>query len=261
MAWVVAHDVVPGLTALEPPPLQITDWLRNEGRQSQFAISNQDGRLGTMWTTYLIDRHSVQRTDLIWIDRFPVAVAPLRISIDSVFTADGKLDEFTVRLANIDLAMKLHGERFHSDFSFSFEMGPEPRVSKLYKMPLTEGELVSGAISPFAQLIGLEVGQTWRMQVFNPLAAMTGFGNRFQSVLVEVTGEEQYVVGDRVVDCMVVEANGAKAWIDGNGSVQAQQVSLPLAGQVRLVREEPFDNGARVEAKRYPLMTPIRTNR
>lgn len=248
MGWLVAHDVWPGLTAQDPPSLRATDWLKSEGSQAQFAIYNDDGRLGTIWTDYFIDQSSIQSWDTIWVEKFPLAVAPLRISADSVFTADGILDELTVRLENADTDIRLHGERFHKDFSFTFQSGP---IESTFKIPLAEGRIISGGgFNPFASLTGVKVGQRWRMQVFNPVAALTGFGDRFISMLVEVTGEEKVFIGGKEINCLIVESEHAKAWVDENGAVQIQEMTLPLVGKTRIVREARYDDQARQRVKK-----------
>ena len=254
MSWLVAHDVWPGLTAQDPPLLQATEWLKTEGVRAQFAIHNEHGRLGTIWTEYFIDRDSIQRWDTIWIEQFPVAIAPLRISADSIFTADGALDELTVRLENTETDIRLHGERFHKDFSFNFESGP---FDKSFKIPLAEGRIISGGgVNPFASLTNLTVGQRWRMQVFNPIAALTGLGDRFIPILVEVTGEEKIFSAGEEVNCLVVESAHARAWVDENGAVQIQEMTLPLVGKIRILREPTYDNKARLTVKRMRLRKP-----
>lgn len=254
MGWLVAHDVWPGLTAQDPPSLRATDWLKSNGSRAQFAIYNDAGRLGTIWTDYFIDPSSIQSWDTIWIERFPLPVAPMRISADSVFTADGMLDELTVHLENADTDIRLHGERFHKDFSFNFQSGP---IEKPFKIPLAEGRIISGGgFNPFASLTGVKVGQRWRMQVFNPVAAVTGFGDRFISMLVEVTGEETIFSGGEEINCLVVESTHAKAWVDANGAVQIQEMTLPLVGKTRIVREPGYDDQARQRVKKLRLREP-----
>lgn len=250
MTWVVAHDVWPGFVAETAPKLQVTDWLRESGRRTQFAIYNDKGRLGTLWTVYIIDERSVQRWDLVWIEGYSEEFFPLGISVQSFFTIDGTLDELTVRLSSSQRSLRLHGERFPTDFSFFLEMGP---MEKAFKIPLAEGGIFSGAVSPFAQLADLEVGQTWRMQAFNPIAVMTGMGERFIPMVVEVTGEETLVTESGTVSCLVVEAAHAKAWIDRNGAVQEQEVILPVLGKLRIVREAVFDERAKTAARQATL--------
>ncbi len=218
-------------------------------RQSQFALELDGRRIGTIWTEYTGDEHSVQRYDLVWVERLPVGPAPLRLQISSTFAEQGWLDEFHLRVSEPSgIPAELHGERFPSAFSFTFRRGS---MEQAFKVPLTEGGWISGAFSPLARFQGLQVGQTWRVQVFNPLAAMTGLGNRFTSVLLKVTGRETIVVDGRLVSCLVVEAPNARIWVDRSGAVQAQEMALPVLGRLRIVREQKYDQEAWTAARRF----------
>ena len=251
MAWLVAHDVLPGLTADDPPKLRATEWLEREGKESQYAIFGESGRLGTIWTRYLLEGFAIQRQDLIWIEEFPVDIAPLRMSVNSSFTPEGLLDEFTLRAHNAYANMRLHGERFHADFSFSFQLGS---IDRTFTVPLTDGGMIAGAFHPFSQLTDLHLGQRWRMQVFNPVAALTGLGPRFLPWVVEVTGQERIHVGDRAMDCLIVEGPNTRAWVDPRGVVQAQELTLPVAGKLRIVRESSYDAELRDRVRQLPFL-------
>ncbi len=243
MSWLVAHDIVPHWTASPPPALQSGDWLA-DGTKIQFTLSDQFGPMGTVWTEYFVDDRSLRRDDLIWVHRLPVDFAPLRIAVESVFTAAGVLDEFSIRLdtgGEGRASVRLHGERFHSDFSFTLESGP---LERSFKIPLVESGLFSGAFHPFGALTKLHVGQRWRMQVVNPISLMTGIGNQFIPLLVEVTGEERIDTPDGGVNCFVVESPDARAWVDARGNVRAQEMTLPMLGTMRLQREPRFDEKA-----------------
>ena len=258
MGWLVAHDVWPVWTAQDPPRLHGTHWLKGEGKEAQFTIFCDNAPVGTIWTNYLIGGASVQRYDLIWIERFPIGIAPLRVNVDSTFTGQGLLDELSVHLVNSDASVRLHGERFHADFSFTFKSGT---IERAFKIPLAHGEMITGAFNPFAQLTGLRVGQTWWMQVFNPVAALTGVGDRFISMLVEVTGEETIATPQGPQRCLVVESPNAKAWVDAHGAVLVQEMTLPLAGKIRIVREADFDEEAMTAIRKKPLEPKISRRR
>lgn len=248
MSWLISHDVVPHWTASQPPAFQSGDWLA-DGTKIQFTLSDQFGPMGSVWTEYLVDDRSLRRDDLIWIYRLPVDLAPLRISVESVFTSEGILDEFSVRLETGGAgrtAIRLHGERFHADFSFTLESGP---LEKSFKIPLVESGLFSGAFHPFGALTNLHVGQRWRMQVVNPIAMITGIGNQFIPLLVEVTGEERIESPEGGVNCFVIDSPNARAWVDARGNVRAQEMTLPMLGTMRLEREPRFDEKAYTAAR------------
>lgn len=250
MSWLVVHDIVPHWTASAPPPVQAGEWLA-DGSRIQFTLSDDLGDMGSVWTEYLMDSRSIRRDDLIWLERLPLDIAPLRISVNSVFTADGVLDEFSVQLETGGAGrgrMRLHGERFHSDFSFTLESGP---LEKAFKIPLVEGGLFSGAFHPFGALTNLRVGQRWRMQVVNPISMLTGIGNEFIPLLVEVTGEERVQTAHGDVNCFIIDSPNARAWVDARGSVVAQEMTLPMLGTMRLERQRSFDDRAFNEARNW----------
>ena len=120
-------------------------------------------------------------------------------------------------------------------------------------MPLIEGGLIAGALSPFSQLTDIHVGQTWRIQVFNPIAALTGVGDRFISMLFRVTGEERISTPDGERTCLVVESPRAKAWVDPRGIVVAQEMTLPMPGKIRIVRQAVFDEDEMLSVRRTSL--------
>jgi hypothetical protein len=173
-------------------------------------------------------------------------IFPLRMNVSSVFTAEGVLDEFTASVDNERGSLRLHGERFPADFSFTLETR---RIMRSFKIPLAEGRIISGGFNPFSQLSGIQVGQRWRMQVFNPVAVLTGFGDRFVPMVVAVTGKETIIVDGAPVECFVVEAPNARAWVDGRGAVREQEVTLPVLGSLRIVRETVYDDEARRAAR------------
>ena len=253
MSWVVAHDVWPGFTALPSPPLKLSEGLIRTGLKSRFSILADGGAMGTVWSQYNVDPRSVTREDLIWIDRLPAPITPLRINVYSVFTAEGTLDEVTVRVQNPDVDLRLHGERFHSDFSFTLEGGA---VEKTFKVPLTDGDFLGGAFHPFSAMTDLRVGQRWRMQGLNPIAWVTGVGRRFLPMLIEVTGEERITTATGDHNCLVVESSDAKAWVDAEGTVWVQEVKLPMLGRLRIQREAEFDEPLRHRTRNRSFHAP-----
>ena len=255
MLWLVIHDIVPSWTAQQPPALVVSDWLRTQGRQQQAAIYDGAGRrLGTIYTTYLIDEipqqegWTVRRDDLILIERFgPAAgptgdtLTPFGVAVGSIFNPEGLLDEFDLQMRCPVGRAVLHGERFHADFSFTLESGT---MFRTFKVPLSQAGTISAAFNPLEQLSELRVGQRWRMQIFNPVAALTGVGDRLLPMLVEVTGRDTILTAEGFErECLVVESTNVKAWVDERGIVHKQVVSLPVGGTFQ-VKREPFDEAA-----------------
>jgi len=253
MTWLVVHDVLPGWTALDPPPVSLVDSADLTGDKVQYSLSLDDDSIGALWTVYLVEKDSIRREDLIWLERLPIDIAPVRIATSFVFTSDGLLDELTVRVEDSDSAfpIRLHGERFHADFSFTLESGDAIRS---FKLPLSEGGLIAGMFSPFPPLKDLEVGLRWRMQVFNPIAALTGIGDRFLPLLVNVSARERIRAGAWEGDCHRVEAGAVRAWVDDDAVVRVQEMTLPI-GRFRIVRLAECDAVAYSSARkaRFPF--------
>lgn len=264
MGWLFAHDVMPYLRADNPPTVTMTEWMQNEGQRSQQAILSDEGRrVGSIFTTFLADPNSVTRMDTVWVEHLPLPqVAPFRIEVKSVYASDGLLDEFTVRLDNIDADVTLHGERFPAEFSFQLDgFLYRNRIYRLFKIPLIEGGVLSGSFNPFSQLTDLKDGQTWRMQVFNPLSLIAGIGPRFMPVVVSVTGRELLETDRGKIPCYVVESPAAKAWVDDRGVVHQQEIKLALGGKYRIVREYDFDEAAYDNARRHSFQRNRRRSR
>ncbi len=247
MGWLFTHDVWPGWTALDPPRIRASAWSEDH-ENVQYSLYSDGQPIGSIWTSYSVSEDSVQGRDVVWLDRLPIPVVPLRVTIDSVFTPDGLLDEFTARLESDAGEFKLHGERFHADFSFTLESDPLKDVMS-FKVPLADGGIIAGAFSPFSRFSDLKVGRRWRMQVFNPLAVLTGFGDRFVSTLVEVTGEEIISTPSGSCRCFVIESQNGKAWVDRRGAVQVQELVLPVGGTIRIVRQRGFDEALRASRR------------
>ena len=249
MGWLIRHDVWPRWAANEPPVLRSSFWTKGTATKEQYTIEGSFGPIGSIWTNYLIDEGSIRRDDVVWIENLPLDLVPLRIEVTSVFTAEGLLDEFTVRLENRHTPnpIKLHGERFHADFSFTLEAGP---AFSAFKIPLSEASLITGAFSPFARFSELRVGQSWRMQVYNPLAAITNLGGKFIPLLVSVSGEERIRTPEWEGNCLMIEAGHVRAWVDAEGQVQRQEIQLPVFGQVSMYRKQSVDLEARNAARK-----------
>lgn len=258
MGWLVGHDLLPLWMAGEPPRMVPDLRLRGEGGNAQYVILDSHGEMGSIWSTHLVDEGGLRRDDTIWIERLPVDLAPLRVDVASVFTADGRLDELTVVLENPDAFVRLHGERF--DTAFSFTLTGVGRMQS-FKIPLSDRGMIGGALHPFGQLPGLHVGQKWRMQLVNPLAAIMPLGDRFIHVVAEVTGEERIRTRAGEINTLVVESPSVKAWVDARGDVVAQELTLPMIGKLRVERLPGFDRDAMSKVVRESLAPEARRHR
>lgn len=248
MSWLVWHDILPAWTAQEPPRVVAADWVEKYGKNAQFGVFNQQGRrIGGVWTRYHSGA-STDREDDIYLTGFPL-LGPSHINIDSTFDLQGRLDEIDINIRGFWDSIRIHGERFPTKFAFRIDAGP---ITRVFKIELSSVGTLSGAVLPFDAMPDLQVGQSWRLQVFNPIAAVTGRGDQFIQMLARVIGEEQILIDGESKDCFIVQTPSVKAWVErGSGLVLIQEVTLPIGGKF-VVKYEPYDEEAhRRESERF----------
>ncbi len=241
-AWLVWKDIVPAWTAQDPPKIVASDWVRQYGRRAQFGIFDSRGRrVGSVWTHYA-GGVSSEREDEIYLNGLPLlGPTPIYIDIRSKFNMEGMLDEIDIALLGFWDPIRIHGERFHSQFALGIDRGAAKNVIKI---DLNLAGTFSDAFRPFDAMPNLFVGRSWRMQVFNPIAAVTGIGAEFIPMVVRVVRREVIQVDGRPRDCFVVETTNARAWVErSSGVVLVQEVTLPVGGTYT-VRYETYDDAA-----------------
>ncbi|GJM23635.1 MAG: hypothetical protein DHS20C16_00500 [Phycisphaerae bacterium] len=249
MAWLGWHDVWPAWTAVDAPRFDGGDWLTEETSQSQLRIVDQfKRRVGTVWTEYTENKARISRNDTVWIDGLgPVPM--LRIEIDSDFTKEGHLDEIQMDLFGAGEKFKLLGERYSGHLAFKMDLGTR---TQYFKVDAAAVGTVDSMFRPFATLPRLEVGQSWRTHVFNPLAALTGVGSKLIPMLVKVTGWESIKTDEGEAKCFVIEAGKARAWVKTNGVVVRQVVTLPIGGTLS-IEAEPYNADRRDRIRQIDL--------
>jgi hypothetical protein len=252
MSWLIRTDVWPAWTAREPPTAVSPDWVQGRSARQQARIDDKYGqRMGTIWTVYSRSGQNVSREDVIYLHRFPIPDLPsLRVEIESQFDPQGRLDEIDADVYGPQIHIELNGERFASQIAFELRAGT-------YYLPFrlddVEAGMIGDAFKPFSAMPGLEVGQSWRMQVFNPLATIfPQFGDKFIPMLVRVTGRETIQTPEGPVDCLVVEAANALAKVGPDGTVYYQEMELPVGGRIT-IQSEPFDEWSLRRAKAISL--------
>lgn len=242
--WLVWHDILPAWTAQDPPGVVAADWVKRYGRRAQFGIyDNGDRRIGGIWTRYT-SGSATDREDEIFIDDLAL-IGPTYVHIKSVFDVRGRLDEIDISLLGAWNPIRIRGERFPSQFAFKVEAGT---VRHVFKIDAAFAGTFSATFRPFDAMPDLTVGQSWHMQIFNPVAAVTGVGDEFIPVLVKVVGTEMFHVGGQPRDCLIVEAPNVRAWVERrSGVVLRQQIDLPVGGTIT-INFEPYDELARRRA-------------
>lgn len=239
MGWLIHHDVIPAITARDVPRLSVEGWSDDQPMRSQARIEDKTGRhIGNVWSIYSVNQNSISRRDVFWIERLSI-LPMLRIEVDSTFTPEGKLDELLLQLYGAGQRIELKGEDISGNFAFQLTVGH--REPQLFKIDASAAGMLGDVFRPFPVLPGLEVGQSWRLHIVNPLAAISGVGSKLIPMIVKVTSRESLPTEDGPVDCFVVDSDhGARAWVDDKGNVLRQEVDVPIGGHLTIVAE-PFD--------------------
>jgi hypothetical protein len=249
MTALFVRDIWPAWSAQDAPPMTRNNVAELGHRQEQFGILQaSDGRrLGTAWS-------DLQTTPERTIIRGTVATAAqgilpsLRIETETEFDPTGGLDSFELRVLGLPgTRINVHGERRGIYFPVEMHLGTFHRQANL---DMAATRLIGDSMRPFTFLPTLHVGQSWRMQVLDPMAAALGGKTQFRSIVARVTRTESIEHGGKMVTCFVVETSPQQivAWVDPVGRVLVQELEVPGFGRIQ-VREEPYDEVARTGAQ------------
>ncbi|MBI4579145.1 MAG: hypothetical protein HY718_05540 [Planctomycetes bacterium] len=249
MAALFVRDVYPAWTAQDAPPMTKEQLARLDQRQQQMAICDAGGkRLGTAWSDISSAGGNTSIRGTVHLEG--IALVPvLLVETSTDFDPQGELDSFNLDVFGVPATtIKVRGERHGIYFPCEIQIGPLFRQANL---EMAASRLLGDAFRPFNYLPALKVGQSWRMQVIDPVSAALGGGTRFTAVVARVTGKETIEYRGRPIECFVVETSPgrAKAWVDAEGCVFRQQVELPGLGRL-IVSDEPYDDEARTRARR-----------
>ncbi len=252
MAALFARDVWPAWTAQDPPPVTIEQFTQLDQRERQFGISRSSGeRIGTSWSKVSRTGPSTTISGTILLDGLPY-IPVVVVTTNTLFDEQGGLDSFRLDIHGVPMTrIHIRGERRGIYFPCELHLGT---IHQQVNLDLAASRLIGESLRPFSFLPTLEVGQSWRMQLLDPLSAAMGGGANFTSVVARVTGMEtiEHPEGSgEWVECFVVETSPqrSKAWVDRAGEVLVQQVDMPGLGPIT-VREEPFNETRRNVAGR-----------
>lgn len=259
------RDVLPAWLAGEPPRVGL-ELASGETLSSQVDIFDQyDERIGQSWT---IARRSgetltVRTWTLLESIQLPNGIRTPRVRIDTElsyqYADDGaRLSRLMIRMHGLGVPVLVKGEDFaQGDFPCIWQVGP---MRGNFRMTSEATRALGDVIRPFNRLPGLKVGQSWRLELINPMAQLLpGWKSAEMSldtVLVRVTGRETIAHGDEKIDCFRVEARRATAWVRPDGRVVRQEIDLPVLGRLTLL-DRAFDDDARRQAL---LMTVAESN-
>jgi len=257
MTALFVRDVWPAWSAQDAPPMRQEQIAELPHRQEQFGIFKVGGgRIGTAWSDL---QTSLQRTIVRGtISTVAMGILPaLRVETETEFDPTGGLDSFGLRVYGVPATqIRIHGERRGIYFPVEMHLGTFHRQANL---DMAATRLIGDSMRPFTFLPTLHVGQSWRMQILDPISAAVGGQTRFRSIVARVTRTETKEHMGQPTTCFVVETTPSQvtAWVDESGRVLIQEVEVPGFGRIR-VCEEPYD--ASLRAKAQSLVRGVKDN-
>lgn len=240
------RDVLPRWTASRPPPPPASALRVNEEKRTQLAIYNDSGNLvGRSWTiaTRTVEALAIRTRTRLSGMMLPGQASTPDVTVQSDFFYDNqlRLSDLSVNVGGLGIPIGLRGESVPPDALSCEWQFDTHRGRFVLEGPATESLL--DLTRPFDELTSLEVGQTWSVQVFNPLtgllSGLNGPEMRMEPAIFRVTGVEVLEHRGQRVECHVVEGERIRAWIAPGGRAIRQMVTLPLVGELTLV-DEPF---------------------
>jgi hypothetical protein len=248
MTALFVRDVWPAWSAQDAPPLNRKQLADLPQRQEQFGIFKAGGeRIGTARSDLQATPERTTIRGTIAINALGIIPA-LRIESETEFDSAGGLDSFDLRVIGIaSTRITVRGERRGIYFPVEMHFGTFHRQANL---DMSATRLIGDSMRPFTFLPTLHVGQSWRMQLLDPIAAALSGKTQFRPIVARVTRQETIEHLGKTVDCFVVETSPQQvtAWVDAHGRVLVQEVDLPGFGRIQ-AREEPYDEDLRNPTK------------
>ena len=151
-----------------------------------------------------------------------------------------------IRVHGLGPPVRLDGAFYPPDhFPCTWQIGAQRGE---FDLPADATRALGDIIRPLDGVSGLEVGQSWRINLLNPLAGMIpDWGARFmanQSMVVRVVRKEKIEHRGESVEAFVIQADKMQAWMTPEGRLIRQEYELPLIGRLVLV-DEPVDKHKR----------------
>jgi len=249
-AMLVTRDVLPSWLASEPPRARALDLKAGDEINQQYGIfDGMDRRLGFSWTrsSKSLDVLTSQTVTVI----HPLTLTEVRlpaVTIELVLTyVEGETpDSLGMRIRGLGTRIEVRGEKVSAgSFPCEWRIG-EQRGSFVLDPQATRS--LGDSIRPFDGLTGLYEGQSWRIRLLNPLAAIIPGAEAerlaTREVLVRVTGVETIETMNGPLETHVVAAENVRGWFATDGRLVRQEVTVPLFGVLRM-QEEPYDGDLR----------------
>lgn len=248
MTALFVRDIWPAWSAQDVPALTKAEVADLSHREEQFAILRvgDNARLGTAWSDLRVtsEHTSIRGTIAVHAQGL---LPSLRIETETEFDASGGLDSFGLRVHGLQMRIYVRGERRGIYFPVEMHFGTFHREANL---DMAATRMIGDSMRPFTFLPTLRVGQSWRMQILDPIAAAIGGKTQFRSIVARVVRTETIEHNGEQVECFVVETSPQQivAWVDRTGRVLVQELEVPGFGRIR-VCEEPYNEKARTSVQ------------
>lgn len=248
-AALIRRDYAPYWFASAPPQpatLQIEPGAPLFTQAGLFDALGQ--RIGYVWNSYDAEPQvgAVTALGTVVLQKLPLlstyGVTSLRIHTKLRFlTQEHRLDDLQMSVHGLPFQVTLRGEFFEpADFAVAWTVGEQRGT---IAVPGHAVRSFGQSLKPFDSLPDLYVGQSWRMQVFNPLGGLASLADAddlaTQSLLVRVTGQENLNFADGGARVFRVEAERLRAWVAWDGRILRQEIDLPLLGTLTIL-DEPY---------------------
>lgn len=249
IAWLIMlgflfkDDVIPFWMAQDPPADSIPD-----GNFQTAIFKDGGGRIGTSFVTTvsMAETTTVQGMTILDVSGIVPMMNQIRLESTLTYNADDALDEFKFLLDANGTSAQITGERYDKEFACIAQFGA---IKRQISLDARLTAYLSDTLRPFTLLKGLEVGQSWRMRVLDPIALLQSQDARFDVRLVRVTKRETIKHREKQVECFRVETEQTVAWADDSGRVLRQEVMMPFLGKW-IMLDEPYDDRIRQDARR-----------
>lgn len=261
-AWLVVSKILPPLLVGEPPTYRSTlsidepivcwqlTWNDQPVGWAATRIARRPGGVQELHSRLVIDQLPLDELAPAWLG---AVVRPLleqagridmdarsRIEIDPLGNLSGL--RCTVNLPEMPNAIRMRGQVENSRLKFQIQSGDFAYQTEKYLAP---GALVTGEMSPQAELPGIRVGQKWTTPVYSVFRSP---GNPVGIVQAEVEREEVLEWHGETIRCRVVvyrsdsgaafsggESPHGLLWVRHDGKVLQQEV-LVFNSRLRFVR-------------------------
>ncbi len=244
------REIWPAWTAQSPPRLA-TAGGKNDVFWNQHGIFDAENhRIGTAWSQLSQVGTLLRHESDVALEGLPM-LPPVLIETDVYTTADGAVDNFSLDVRGIidarhkPVVIHMSGENYGKYIPCTVQVGAFRRT---FKLDAAASRLIGDGIRPFDTLRDLKVGQSWRMQMLDPLSAMLYQQAKITSVIARVERTETIEHGGAKVECFVVVAGRSRAWVAPDGRVLVQEADIPGFGRVT-IRDEGPDKGARTATR------------